>query len=472
MSPTRPSPRLSPSGAPEPERLPVVVIGAGPVGLAAATHLIARGERPILFESGELPGATVRTWGHVRMFSPWEHLVDPVARGLLEACGWAAPDPTTIPTGDELAERYLDPLASLSPIARALFLGHRVFHVAREGVDKAKASDRAARPFEVVVERRGGGPERYRAKAVIDASGTFHRPNPLGANGLPAEGEEALGHRIFYGIPDAAGRHRHRYARRRTVVVGNGDSALNALLALDALAREEPDTRLAWAVRGQAVRAGAGNDADDPLPERAGLRHRARRLVDEGRVEVVPHFPVRSLRGAGSGILLRDGDGEIGPFDEVVAAAGSRPDLAMHRELRLDLDPRLECPRRLAPLVDPEIHTCETVPAHGHDELHQPETGFYLLGMKSYGRAPGFLLATGFEQVRSVVSALVGDLEGARVERTPEATRNACSPEATRNARSPEATRSACSPEPSDPEGDRPPSSAGTPVAPEARCCP
>jgi hypothetical protein len=82
--------------------------------------------------------------------------------------------------------------------------------------------------------------------------------------------------------------------------------------------------------------------------------------------------------------------------------------------LRLDVDPILGSTRALAPLIDPNEHSCGTVPPHGMDELAHPEPGFYAIGMKSYGRAPTFLMATGYEQARSVVAALAGDWAAAR----------------------------------------------------------
>ena len=90
----------------------VAVIGAGPVGLAAAAHLLARGLEPIVFEAGDAVGASIREWGHVRVFSPWEYNVDPVAVALLERHGWTAPDRDGYPTGAEIVERYLEPLAA------------------------------------------------------------------------------------------------------------------------------------------------------------------------------------------------------------------------------------------------------------------------------------------------------------------------------------------------------------------------
>ncbi len=116
--------------------------------------------------------------------------------------------------------------------------------------------------------------------------------------------------------------------------------------------------------------------------------------------------------------------------DVVVNATGFRPDLAPLREIRTDLDAVVEAPRLLAPLIDPNVHSCGTVEPHGFRELTHPEHGFFLVGMKSYGRAPTFLLATGYEQVRSIVAWLAGDMASAsRVELTLPAT-GVCSTDA------------------------------------------
>jgi hypothetical protein len=98
----------------------------------------------------------------------------------------------------------------------------------------------------------------------------------------------------------------------------------------------------------------------------------------------------------------------------VIGATGFRPDLSLLGELRLDLDDRVEAARALAPLIDPNVHSCGSVPPHGVDELTHPDDGVYVVGMKSYGRAPTFLLRTGYEQVRSIAAALAGDWEAAR----------------------------------------------------------
>lgn len=261
------------------------------------------------------------------------------------------------------------------------------------------------------------GRRRNSARAVIDASGTWQTPNPLGAGGIPAEGEAELGSRIAYGIPDVLGKDRHLYAGRMTLVAGSGHSAANALLELAELAKTEPWTSAIWLTRGtDLVRIYGGGDLD-ALPARGELGSDARDLVEGGRVQLITGFATTAIREVDGRLVVEglSGDGKrtVGPVDRIVAATGQRPDLSITRELRLHLDPCLEGVKALGPLIDPNEHSCGDVPPHGHRELSHPEPDFYTVGIKSFGRAPTFLLLTGYEQVRSVAAAIAGDLASA-----------------------------------------------------------
>ena len=394
------------------EQLPVAVIGAGPVGLAAAAHLLSRGLEPVVFEAGDSVGASVREWAHVRVFSPWEYDIDPTAAELLTAHGWVAPAGDEYPTGGEIVERYLEPLAAVPGVAERLHLNARALAVTRRGVDKLKDAGRDEAAFELRVER-DGVEERHFARAIIDASGTWTRPNPLGAGGLPAVGERAHAERIVYGIPDVLAVDRERYADRRVLVVGSGHSALNAILDLAALREHAPDTQIVWAIRGGGLGDSLSGGAADQLPARGALGRAVGRLLDAGAIELVTGFQTEGVGSDGERLVVVDGQRRL-VVDEIIAATGFRPDLSLLAELRLDLDDRVETARALAPLIDPNLHSCGSVPPHGIDELSHPDAGVYVVGMKSYGRAPTFLLRTGYEQVRSVVAALAGDWESAR----------------------------------------------------------
>ncbi|MFG2013365.1 FAD-dependent oxidoreductase, partial [Actinomadura geliboluensis] len=407
------------AGDGELDGLPVVVIGAGPVGLAAAAHLAERDQEFLVLEAGGEVGAAMSEWGHVRLFSPWRYDTDAAARRLLEPTGWRLPDPQALPTGAELVRDYLAPLAQVPALAGRIRTGTRVVAVTRQGVDVTRTVGRAERPLLVRAIGEDGAVDDIAARAVIDASGTWGRGNPLGHSGLPAPGEDRAAARVTGPLPDVLGRDRSRFAGRRALVVGMGHSAANTLLALAELAENEPGTRVTWAVRGASVaRLYGGGDADG-LPARGALGTRLKAAVENGEIDLVRGFTITGLAAPDgeAGAVQVNGQTADGPrvleADIVVAATGFRPDLDMLREVRVELDPATEAPVRLAPMIDPNFHSCGTVPPHGERDLAHPEPGFYLAGMKSYGRAPTFLMATGYEQVRSIVAALAGDREAA-----------------------------------------------------------
>ncbi len=392
------------------DELPVVVIGAGPQGLAAAAHLRERGLRPLVIERGDAAGAAVSEWGHVRLFSSWPELVDAVSARLLASAGWVAPT-AGYPTGAQWAERYLAPLAHA--LGEDVRLGVEVLGVSRAGRVGLVDSGRAEQPFTVHTRDADGREDRVIARAVIDASGTWGNPGPAGADGLPALGEAAA-RQIGYRIPD----HRRpaEHAGKHTVVLGSGASAFNALRELTLIASRHPGTRITWAIRRGRVAFGGGGA--DELPQRGALGQRAREAVEAGVVELVTGFRTARVRREREQVVLVGEDGtQLDRADAVVALTGFRPDLSFLSEVRLDLDPTLEAPRSIASEIDPNVHSCGSVRATGAADLAQPDTDFYLVGMKSYGRAPTFLALTGYEQVRSIVAALAGDHEAAaRVE--------------------------------------------------------
>ncbi|AZS82027.1 FAD-dependent oxidoreductase [Achromobacter spanius] len=392
---------------------PVAIIGAGPVGLSAAAHLLDRGIPFVVFEAGDQSGASLNQWGHVRMFSPWGYNIDKKAGELLAQSGWVAPPSDAYPTGRELLAQYLQPLSELAPIKRCLKTHHRVMAVSRVGHDVMRSQDRAAAPFLLRVSGPDGERD-VRARAVIDASGTWNTPNWMGAHGIPALGEERFAAQIAYGIPDILGDARQRYANRRVLVIGGGHSAFNALQDLVELASIEPGTRVYWAIRGASTDRLFGGGENDQLEERGRLGTTVKKLLDEGRIALFTGVDVDRVSDSDEGLTVHSGVKALAPVDEIVVATGFRPDLRLMAELRLELDPATQSPIRLAPMIDPNVHSCGTVRPHGASELGHPDEGVFVVGMKSYGRAPTFLMLTGYEQVRSVVAALAGDLEAAK----------------------------------------------------------
>lgn len=397
----------------------IAVIGAGPTGLAAAVHALDRGIEPIVLEAGGNVGHAVRQWSHIRMFSPWTYNIDKAAATLLSGTGWNSPDPDQYPTGGEFVERYLEPLATHTLLRERIQPNARVISIARAGFDKVKTAGRDKAPFEIRYQN-GKGPSTIRADAVIDASGTWNTPNPGGANGLEAIGETTHRDRIAYGMPDVLGQERGRYAKRIVAVLGAGHSAAGTIIDLARLKEAEPTTQILWLLRGDNPERSFGGGVNDKLAARGELGKVFAELVQSGGVRVESGFALTHIAANGGKLRLGAGSACCGrdvEVDELIVASGFRPDLSFLRELRISLDPALECPPILAPLIDPNLHSCGTVRPHGAHELAQPEPGFYFAGMKSYGRAPTFLMMTGYEQVRSIVADIAGDKEAAqRVE--------------------------------------------------------
>ncbi|GGN89589.1 flavoprotein [Streptomyces albiflavescens] len=411
---------VSINSVPTTDQLPVVVIGAGPIGLAAAAHLVERGIEPLVLEAGPAAGSAVRDWSHVRLFSTWGEVIDPSAEKLLAPTGWVRPDGATYPTGGDWADKYLQPLADV--LDDKVRFGAQVTGVARAGRDRIVDSGRDEQPFTVHVTTADGQEERITARAVIDASGTWSVPSPIGADGLPALGEKAAAEQISYRVPDLKDPAvRARFAGRRTAVVGSGASAFTALAYLAELAKEEPGTHAVWILRRGIGASTYGGGEADQLPARGALGLRAKAAVEDGYASAATGFRTEAVeRGADGRLVLVAEDGRrLDPVDEVIVLTGFRPDLSFLSEVRLGLDERLEAPTALAPLIDPNVHSCGTVYPHGVNELSHPEKDVYLVGMKSYGRAPTFLAMTGYEQVRSIAAAIAGDQEAAeRIELT------------------------------------------------------
>ncbi|MBT2645411.1 NAD(P)-binding domain-containing protein [Bacillus sp. ISL-34] len=396
--------------------LPVAIIGGGPVGLAAAAHLLKKREKFIVLEAGDSVGSSLLEWGHVRMFSPWQYNIDQTAKELLEQSGWTSPNQEALPTGREMVEEYLLPLSNLPEIKEQIMLRAKVVGVAKMAHDKLKTGKRDTVPFQLYVEVEGGT-KVVEAKAVIDSSGTWRNPNPILSNGIWTNAERKLHNQIHYGIPNVV-QLENRYQNKSIMVIGSGHSAINALLDLASLQQKFTDTKIYWVLRKKQINEVYGGQENDGLAARGELGIRIQQLVESGRINILTPFHINGVYPAKGKITVTgELNGEeftLGDIEEIVVSTGFRPDTSFLNEIRINLDSAVESINALAPLIDPNIHSCGTVRPHGEQELRHPEKNFYIVGMKSYGRAPTFLLATGYEQVRSVVAYLTGDVEGAK----------------------------------------------------------
>ncbi len=397
------------------KNLPIVIIGAGPIGLATAAHLVEQKQAFILLEAGREIAHNIRTWGHITLFSPWRYNINKAGRALLNASGWVEPHLDTLPTGHELIDLYLKPLSEHEQIKPNIQLNAKVVGISRQLNDKMKTKNRVEQSFIIYIEQENDI-RMIEARAVIDATGTWGNPNPANSTGVWLQSEKALADHIEYGIPDIH-TNTKRYANKKIAVIGGGHSAINTLLALAELQAENPSTKLVWIMRKQSAEEAYGGEEKDSLAARGALGIRIHELVDTGKVEVITPFYISQVKKDENIHIVGTINGEqkiLTGFEELIVNAGNRPDLSMNSELRLSIDSATESVHALAPLIDPNIHSCGTVRAHGEEILRQPEKDFYIVGAKSYGRAPTFLMATGYEQVRSITAYLSGNYDASK----------------------------------------------------------
>jgi len=399
----------------------LAIVGAGPIGLEAALCAIDRGFDVHVFERGEV-GAHPQAWGHVRMFTPWKMNLGPVSSRHLRAAGWSAPDPEALPTGGEFVEGYLRPLAALPALQGRVHLHAQVVHMSRRGALKGDLPDRPERrehPFRLLVRDPGGRENYIHSFALIDASGVYGQPNWAGDGGIPARQELYLAPQLSYHVDDVLGLRRDRHAGRRTLVLGGGASAATTILALAQLADQVPGTSAVWVTRQQAHQVCPGV-AGDPLAERAKLYERARALAG-GTHAAVLHAGGAVIEGFEFNsathryrVLLRSGEqARVEEVDHVIVNTGYGPDHSLYRELQVRESHLTRGPATLADaLRGAGSSDCLSTPVFGSDALAHPEPAFYILGHKSYGRSPAFLLETGYQQVGSVIERLAEEQHG------------------------------------------------------------
>ena len=400
----------------------IAIIGAGPIGLEAALAAIDAGIDFRLYEVAPHPAGNVRRWGHVRLFTPWSMNVSERMARHLEAAGETVPDGDECPTGDALAERLLDRLAALPEVAPRLETGARVVGIGRRGLLKHEeigSAERAARPFRLVVRGSDGRERVENADLVIDCTGTYAVANALGDGGIPAPGETALADRILRHIPDPRAEP-SIWAGKRLLVVGGGHSAQTAVCDLAELAAEHPGTEIFWALRGET--SDWAFDPDDPLPERSALTERAAAIAGGASeaVRTIEGAVVESLRPEGEGpggegpdgegvvveLRLADNSTEELAVDLVVALTGYVGDPGLYRQLQFHECYATSGPMNLAAQLVGGSADCLAQESHGAESLVSPEPGFFVLGIKSYGRSPGFLMRVGYTQVDEVFSLL------------------------------------------------------------------
>lgn len=397
----------------------IAVLGAGPVGLEAALYARYLGYDVDLYERGGVAENVLR-WGHVRLFTPWRQNVSPLALAALRSQdeSWRPPDDDALLTGCEFAERFLQPLAHSDLLVDSLRLRTEVLAVGREGQLKGDHAGEEAREdgdFRLLLRDAHGKESIATAEAVIDASGTYHNHNWVGASGILAPGERAAADAIEYGLPDVLGLDRDRYAGKKVLLVGAGYSAATSVVSLAELARDVPGTHILWITR-KTPEASGGPIAKlerDRLAARDRLALEANALA-RGESPAVTYqggTVVNRIERLANGRLSVGLGGlvsETVEIDRMVANVGYRPDRSLYAELQINECYASERPTRFAAgCADGDRDGVDSA-SPGPASLINPEPDFYVLGAKSFGRNSKFLLSQGLAQIRDLFT-IMGD---------------------------------------------------------------
>jgi len=395
----------------------IAILGAGPIGLEAGLAAAERGLPFTIFDAAPSVAGHVRSWGHVRMFTPWAMNASARMGSALAGHGVAVPDGDDLPTGDDLVDRLYAPVAALPQMHGRLRLDTRVDAVGRDGLLKHEEIGTAARSrhrFRLLVRAADGAETVEHADVVIDATGTYGNPNTLGDGGIPAPGERALADRIEQRLPDFAA-DPQAWAGRTILLTGSGHSAQTAAHQLATFARDAPGTKVVWAVRRAEPTFGAV--AGDPLPERAALNAGAAELA-AGACDAIELRPGRVIEAVAQRdsrlvVTLRNGGAEEVEVDRILSLNGGVGDFTIYRQLQVHECYATTGPMRLAAtLLGAAGGDCLAQTGHGPDTLVNPEPGFFIVGAKSYGRNSQFLLRIGWRQIDDVFGLLDGDASG------------------------------------------------------------
>jgi len=399
----------------------LVIVGAGPIGLEAAVQAVAAGFDVKVLEAGNAVADHVRQWGHVRLFTPFgmNHSragQDAVLAGDLVT---DLPAPDAILSGAEFVERYIEPLAASPLLSGRVRTGRRVVAIARHGLLKMESSGEQRRrsPFVLLIEKPGGTERIMEADAVIDATGVYGRPNYFGPGGMPAIGERAAAAAIRYGLPDIAGRDRELFLGKRAVLIGAGYSAATSALALRSLVEEDERTSFVWLTRVNRDKP-VRTIPHDGLAGRRELASRANEICrqDHDRMRHIPGAWVDRVDRRGDSQVVISvhsarGNRERIAGDVVVANVGFAPDESLYEHLQVQPCVETGAAANLTKHLRARAETQSfDSPLAAMDALRHPEPDFFVIGAKSFGRDPTFLLQDGLAQVEQVIDELARSL--------------------------------------------------------------
>ncbi len=415
-----------------PSATSLVIIGAGPIGLEAAARAAVADIDVVVLEKESI-GHHIRLWGHVRLFSPfYVNHSDWGTRLLSEAFpDLELPLAQAYLTGSDYVRQYLEPLARLPQLRDRVLEGVEVVSIGRDRIGKKDLigdPERARYPFRLLI-RSQSREQIYKAGAIIDASGVYSNPQSIGSGNVPAAGEteavRTVPSRFHSRVVDVLGADRERFAGNKVLLVGGGHSAATALEGFAELVRSAPGTRVHWVNRSHQTPPYV-RFPDDPLPHRDDLSRLANRLAQTPPSWLRYHGAssvekIKTWSGDNSNTcftIMVDSSGRVHEFevDEIIANVGFRPDNSLYQQLQVHECYATAGPIKLAATLLSGSRDCLKQEMPGIEALQNPEPNFFIVGNKSYGTNPTFLISRGLEQVDLIIRKLAKQQIGSSPE--------------------------------------------------------
>lgn len=386
----------------------IAIIGAGPIGIEAALYGRYLGYPVTVYEQGDVC-EHVRRWGHVKLFSPFGLNSSSLGLSALAAQDpdRCLPGPDQLHTGQEWVDSYLQPVANSDLIRRCIKSDTCVESIARDTSQIDEETTRQEVPFRLLVRDENDKQSIESADIVIDATGTWGNPNPLGLGGMPALGEQSLnnlpGTSIWSRrIPDL-----REFAINDNavfLVVGSGYSAATNVVQINELQKRLPGVRCFWITRSQGTDEGPMNPVEnDPLEYRAELSQTANRLTQTADwLDWRPGCEVTSITFQGNRFQIVLSNDQVVIADHVLANTGYHGNYGLLQGLQIHQCYASGGPMAWAASVAGTSGDCLQQQCSGPDALRTTEENFYIIGSKSYGTDPRFLFSTGLQQIRDV----------------------------------------------------------------------
>lgn len=353
------------------EKSDLVIIGAGPMGIALAVRMLSIKKSFTIIEKGSSVGSNILEWGHVHFFSNWKECVDLKSQNLLSESIPLDYDSEGYPSGNEFVKKYLIPLANLNQLKNNIVLRSEVVEV---------EFNFSTEKF-LVTFHQNGETKFIETKVVVDASGNWGNTNKL-----IKDGSDYYPHINRIPKPSYI---RHHFQDAKVAIVGNGHSAMNSI----ALVSDYSNAEINWLIRKDSPNFGKSKVDGQSI----ALENKVIDLVNQKQIIIHKNFLVSKVENRGSQVEIFSEQGHsLRRMDYLIENIGANADYSFLKNIPINVDDTFNVPANLACKINPKFHTCSSL-SYNFEDTVISDVDYYVVGMKSFGKASNFLLSYGYD---------------------------------------------------------------------------